>query len=417
MAEDFKTTEEKTRSVEASPVKSSRVNVFGIAIDALSYREALRRAAGFLASDRQHTIVTPNPEILLGACKDEEFWYILNQADLAIPDGVGLKFAAWLSGVRLERIAGADLMRDLLRLAEENSRKAAVLNWRGGLSKAGEIKAALKIKYPRLDFRAYDIGRQGRGLDSEAVKSYAPELLLVTLGSPYQERLVHKYLSGWPSVRLAMPVGGAFDFLTGKLRRAPAFLRRLGLEWLWRLALQPRRWKRIYRAVAVFPLKFIKWKFILPFFYRPNVVCLLYKKEAGGYKIFIVERTDKTGHWQLPQGGTRAEALLVAGARELSEEINSDKFRPVAAIPNLWQYDFGASAGKYKAQKHAGYRGQRQGLFIAEFLGKDSDIKINFWDHRAWRWVRAENLINEIHPVRREATKVFWEKFKEATKQ
>jgi putative (di)nucleoside polyphosphate hydrolase len=215
-----------------------------------------------------------------------------------------------------------------------------------------------------------------------------------------------------PSVRLAMAVGGSFDFMTGKRQRAPRWLRLIGLEWLWRLAIQPTRWRRIYRAVIVFPYKFLKWKFVLPYFYRPNVACLLYKKEVGGvYKIFIVERTEKKGHWQLPQGGTRDEALMVAGAREIREEISNDKFRPIISFPDLYKYDFSDGTGKYKIQRHTGYRGQKQGLFIAEYLGQDSDIKINFYDHSAWRWVEAERLVETVFPLRQESTKIFLEKF------
>jgi 8-oxo-dGTP pyrophosphatase MutT (NUDIX family) len=242
-------------------------------------------------------------------------------------------------------------------------------------------------------------------------------LLFVTLGSPFQEKVIYHQMPKLPSIRLAMAVGGSFDFLTGKRKRAPRWLRAIGLEWFWRLAIQPSRWRRIYRAVLVFPYKFIRWKVFLPYFYRSNVVCLLYKKEGDGYKIFIVERTDKKDHWQLPQGGTKAETLMEAGARELREEIGSDKFRAIAAMPNLWKYDFGSDTGKYKVQRHAGYRGQRQGLFIAEYLGQDSEIKINYFDHSAWRWVEAEKLIESVFTLRQESTKVFLEKFMETIKK
>jgi len=389
----------------------NKLNIFGIQIDTLSRQAVLAQASSYLTDGFQHFIVTPNPEILLGASKDEELWYILNQADLAIPDGIGLKFAAILSGVKLERIAGADLMLDLLGLAVEKKLKVAVLNWQAGLSNGDEIKSAIQKKYPELKFEVFDINQDGEDLDHAAIISFAPDLLFVTLGSPYQERVMYHQLPKLPSVRLAMAVGGAFDFLTGKRQRAPRWLRLVGLEWLWRFALQPSRWRRIYRAVLVFPYKFLRWKFFLPHFYRPNVVCLLYKKDASGYKIFIVERTDKKDHWQLPQGGTHGEVLEEAGARELREEIGNDNIRIITAIPDLWKYNFGGDAGKYKAQRRSGYKGQKQGLLIAEYLGQDADIKINFWDHSAWRWVEAEKLVEAVFSARQESTKLFLEKF------
>jgi len=395
---------------------SSKLNIFGIEIDTLTRKETLSRADGFLTDGEQHFIVTPNPEILLGAGKDEELWYILNQADLAIPDGIGLKFAALLSGVRLTRIAGADLMLDLLQAATDQKLKVAALNWRAGLSGRDEIKAAVQKKYPSLSFEVFEIEKNGADINNDEINRYAPALLFVTLGSPYQEKAIYHELPKLPSVRLAMAVGGSFDFLTGKRQRAPRWLRTIGLEWLWRLVIQPARWRRIYRAVLVFPYKFLKWKFVLPYFYRPNVACLLYKKEEGGYKIFIVERTEKKDHWQLPQGGTRGEALDVAGARELREEISNDKFSPVAVFPNLYKYDFGEGTGKYKIQRHTGYRGQKQGLFIAEYLGQDADIKINFYDHTAWRWVEAEKLIESVYPLRQSSTKIYLDKFYQSIK-
>ncbi|MFA4831620.1 MAG: WecB/TagA/CpsF family glycosyltransferase [Patescibacteria group bacterium] len=398
-------------------MEQNKLNIFGIEIDTLSRDQALARASGFFSDGRQHFIVTPNPEILLGAGKDEELWYILNQADLAIPDGIGLKFAAILSGVRLERIAGADLMLDLLQQATGKKQKVAVLNWRAGLSAGDEIKSAVQKKYPGLEFEVFDLEQNGEGIDREAINRFAPALLFITLGSPYQERVMYHELTKLPSVRLAMAVGGAFDFLTGKRQRAPRWFRTIGLEWLWRLVIQPTRWRRIYRAVLVFPYKFLRWKFFLPFFYRPNVVCLLYKKEGSGYKIFIVERTDKKDHWQLPQGGTRDETLSEAGVRELREEIGNDKFRAVAVFPNLWKYDFGAGAGKYPAGRHVGYRGQRQGLFIAEYLGQDAEIKINYYDHSAWHWVEADQLVQSVFSVRQESTRIFLEKFYETLKK
>lgn len=392
-------------------MEDNKLNIFGIEIDTLTRGEALSRAAGFFSDGRQHFIVTPNPEILLGAGRDEELWYILNQADLSIPDGIGLKFAGLVSGLNVERIAGADLMQDLLALAAAQNFKVAVLNWRAGLSAGVEIKTAVKKKYPQLEIEVFDIEQDGKDIDREVINRFAPALLFVTLGSPSQERVMYHELSKLPSVRLAMVVGGSFDFLTGKRQRAPRWLRLIGLEWLWRLFIQPSRWRRIYRAVLVFPYQFLKWKFVLPHLYRPNVACLLYKKEASGFKIFIVERAEKKDHWQLPQGGTHGEPLMQAGARELREELSNDKFRPVAVFPDLYKYDFDSGTGKYKVQRHTGYRGQKQGLFIAEFLGQDSDIKINYFDHTAWRWVEAEKLVESVYPLRQESTRIFLEKF------
>lgn len=392
-----------------------RLNILGVNLSVISKTEALNTVQEFLNSQTQHYITTPNPEIILAAGHDEELFHILNQADLSILDGFGLKLAAWASGERIERYPGADLVKDVLALAESSRLKLLVLNWQDGLSTAVEIEAGLKLKFPKIDLLVINIDRTGVMMDFNLINKFAPIVMLVNLGAPFQEKVINQNLKKLSTVKLAIGIGGALDFLTGKARRAPKIFRLAGLEWLWRLIKQPTRFKRILNAVVVFPYKFIIWKVILPFFYRENVVCLLYKQVDGLYEILIVERAEHDNHWQLPQGGTDGEALVAAGARELSEELNCSEFRAVAAIPKLWKYKFKDVPKKrgYETIKHGSYKGQKQGLFIAEFLGEDACIKINYWDHQAWHWVDADKLVAEVYPTRRASTEKFLEKFNE----
>ena len=166
-------------------------------------------------------------------------------------------------------------------------------------------------------------------------------------------------------------------------------------------------------------------KFIYPFFYRPNIVCLLYKKETSDnknfhYKILLVERNGWSGHWQLPQGGIeKKENLMKAGERELKEELNCDKFLSKRVFPNIYRYDFprdGAEQPDWETKRSSGYKGQRQSLFIAEFTGRDEDLKVNFWDHSAWKWVETDKLIDNVYSIRKRAAERFLKKFKEFIK-
>ncbi len=404
--------------------KINTVNILGVNISNFNKKEIFKKIEQFLTDGKQHQIVTPNPEFLLEARKDEEFFYILNNADLAIPDGIGLKFAAWLMGRNLFRIAGADLVKDILEIAREKNKKVAILNWEKGLSSAVDIKKTLEKKYNNLKFIVKDVKIEGykKSPQPPLLKGekgdFNPEIVFCNLGAPWQEKLIFHNLKKWPSVKVAMGVGGSFDYLTGKAARAPLIMRLLGLEWLWRLIKQPKRWKRIYSAVIVFLWVFLKWRFILPLFYRPNVACILYKKENNQYKILLVQRSDQPNHWQLPQGGTTdGESLEEAGEREIKEEVGIDKFKIIACYKNLYKYKFRERLGKYNlaVKNIVSYKGQKQSLCIAEFLGHDRDIKINFWDHKGWKWADAENLINEVHPVRQEAAKIFLEKFNHIT--
>jgi len=399
-----------------------KINILGINITNLKRVQVLNKIRDYLIGGGQHQIVTPNAEIILEAIgRDEELFYIINVADLQVLDGSGPQMAALVTGYHIERYPGADLLKDILEIARKQNRRVAVFNWRGGLSGVDNIKQALTEKYKNLQVMVFDVERQTALPDEilEQVREFKPDIIFSSLGSPYQEKFIFHNLVKLPSAKIGLGVGGAFDFLTGKIRRAPKIFRIIGLEWLWRLVKQPKRWKRIYNAVIVFPYKFFLWRFILPFRYRKNVACLLYRKNQAGYEILIVERLDDSGHWQLPQGGIDGQDLMEAGKRELSEEINTDKFKPVAAFGKLHQYEFGERMSKFmvQAKKTRGYKGQKQSLFIAEFNGVDADIKINFWEHNGWRWVDAGKLMEEVHPSRQEAAKIFMEKFRQIIKK
>ncbi|MDO8592793.1 MAG: WecB/TagA/CpsF family glycosyltransferase [bacterium] len=235
-----------------------KINILGVNIANVSKTEALEKLEEYLKGQRQHMIVTPNPEIILAAEADQELLNIMNGADLAVLDGAGLQFAAWAMGRNLQRVAGADLLKDILAMAEEQGRRVAVFNWGRGLAKAGEIKAALADKFPGLEVYVEDLERAAAA-DLQLARQFAPDIVFCTFGAPWQEKFIYHNLPNLPSAKIGLGVGGSFDYLTGKLPRAPLWLRAMGLEWLWRLILQPRRWKRIYKAVIVFPVKFIVW--------------------------------------------------------------------------------------------------------------------------------------------------------------
>ena len=395
-------------------------NILGINLSDLSQTELLNRLDFFLSGENSHYLVTPNPEIILKASKDEEYFYILNSADLAIADGFGLVLAGIIQGQKISRITGSDLTPILIEKAEKKQLKVLIINWQDGLSKSSDITQALNSRWPNLIFEILDIIKKSNlNLEeNNKLKLFKPALVFVTLGAPLQEKLIWHELKNWPSVRLALAVGGSFDFLTNKIKRAPKIISRLGIEWLWRVFLQPQnrvqRLKRIWRATVIFSLRILKDSLIKPFFYRPSVAIMLYKKTDSGVKILIVARQDKPSHWQLPQGGTDGETLEIAGARESREELGTDKFIVKKTFSNLHRYLFPKLLGN--GQRHTFYKGQKQGLFIAEFTGNDNDIKINYWDHVAWQWIEPEKLLETVHPYRQEGVKKFLVKFLETIK-
>lgn len=252
-------------------------NILGVGITDANQEEILEYILK-LPENRQKKffIVTPNPEFLVFADSHSDFKKILNNADLALADGIGLVAASKFLGKGLKaRVTGVDLME---KLCERVSGKPITVGFLGGRGGVAEKTAeCLVTKYPGLrvafageewpgdfhsqvaDDRASNIESRsskmdGRGLIAQpsTLKSqpsmiYFPsssiDILFVAFGFPKQEEWIAENLEKLP-VRSAMGVGGAFDYISGKVPRAPSILRSIGLEWLFRLLAQPWRIKR-----------------------------------------------------------------------------------------------------------------------------------------------------------------------------
>ena len=216
--------------------------------------DALARLRALLQDGGHHHVMTPNSEMLVAAARDPSFREILNATSLNLPDGVGLLWMARWRGQRLpQRVAGVDVVTRLLADLDEHC-GVFLLGAAPGI--ADRAAAEVRRRNPRLRI----VGTYGGSPhDADAqdiivrIRAAAPALLLVAYGAPAQDRWIRRHLHQLPSVRVAMGVGGTFDFLAGVQRRAPALLRTMGLEWAWRLAREPQRWKRILTATVVFP--------------------------------------------------------------------------------------------------------------------------------------------------------------------
>ncbi|MFW6110355.1 MAG: WecB/TagA/CpsF family glycosyltransferase [Patescibacteria group bacterium] len=241
------------------------MKILGVGVDNVSMQEALQKLEKLITSGRLHNyIVTPNPEFIVAAQKDPDFKNILNAADLSIPDGIGLLAASHLlSGSIKGRVTGVDFVTLSCALAAERGWEVFFLG--AAPSVAERAASKLKDKYPHLKIAgtyAGDGSSRGDKDTKEAVSQAAEEekpidLLFVAYGHGKQEKWIARNLSDLP-VAVAVGVGGAFDFIAGEVPRAPRFFRLLGLEWLFRLIVQPGRIKRIYRAVVVFPWLVLK---------------------------------------------------------------------------------------------------------------------------------------------------------------
>lgn len=215
------------------------VDILGVKISKVDYKSAIEIIERFLANGGKHQIVTPNPEFIVLAQSDSEFRQILNNADLAIPDGAGLRIAG-----KLQTVTGTDLMLRLCGLAAKKGCSVFLLGGQDGV--AEKAAKRLKTMFANLNI----VGTYEGDLPEEVG---AADFLFVAYGAPKQEKWVARNLPRIP-VKVAMGVGGAFDFIAGKRKRAPKILRRLGLEWFWRLIQEPQRLPRILKATIKFPL-------------------------------------------------------------------------------------------------------------------------------------------------------------------
>lgn len=225
------------------------IRILGVRVDQVNMAQALLKigqAIGAFRAGRGEAaqIVTLNPEGIWLARGDVQLWQIIENAALVTPDGSGVLWAAGRQGEDLtERVTGIDL---IYRLCGE----AAISGWRlfllGAQEGIAEAAAArLQAAYPGLAIVGTENGYFG-GREQEVIERIAsekPDILLAALGIPYQEKWLdlnkEKLASG-----VMIGVGGSFDVIAGRVRRAPRLLQRLRLEWLWRLLADPRRWRR-----------------------------------------------------------------------------------------------------------------------------------------------------------------------------
>lgn len=225
--------------------------IFETRVDNLSLKDTMEKINFFLSDDRFHQIATINPEFVLEAQKNSAFKKILNQCDLNVADGWGIKLAFTRFRERLRaRITGADLMEKILDTAEKKRLKIFLATKKNGLSDWKETRKAILRKYSKLEISGDDIDSKDTNYKIPTGKC---QLLFCNFGTPDQEIFINSQKND--KIKLAMGVGGSFDFITGKIKRAPIFIRQIGLEWLWRLILQPKRWKRVFNAVIIFPIK------------------------------------------------------------------------------------------------------------------------------------------------------------------
>ncbi len=229
----------------APPSNLATVTILGVRVHALTWEDFDAQVNGFVRSGRPHQVVTVNPEFVMAAQRTAAFRRVLTAADLALADGWGLLWAARRLGTPLPaRITGSDGTPRLAALASREGWRVFLLG--AGPGVAEQAAAVLQARHPNLQIAGCLAGSP-RPQDEDSivtrVAAARPHVLLVAYGAPGQDLWIARTQPRL-QIPLAMGVGGSLDFIAGVRHRAPAWLQRLHLEWLFRLAQEPWRWRR-----------------------------------------------------------------------------------------------------------------------------------------------------------------------------
>ena len=229
--------------------------------------EVLNSIESFIYDKSPHQVVTLNSLMYNNSVYDSELRKVISEAQLVLPDSAGIVFAVYLlTGHRTKRIAGIDLMLELCHLAEMKKYKIFLLGARENM--LSSAVSNLKQKFPGLDISGYHHGyfsMENEQTILEQIKDCKPEILFVGLHVPEQEKWICSHLKEL-KVPVVMGVGGSFDVIAGRLKRAPELLQRIGFEWLFRFLQQPWRIARFGHLVMfVFYILTIKFTNILTY--------------------------------------------------------------------------------------------------------------------------------------------------------
>jgi N-acetylglucosaminyldiphosphoundecaprenol N-acetyl-beta-D-mannosaminyltransferase len=234
------------------------VNLYGVPFSKMDMKETVAYLSEAIEHRRPNRVITGNPIMLMVGLENPDFHRALATADLVVPDGAGVVWAARrLKQPVKERVAGFDLMHELLQEGDRKSWSVYLLGANADIIRTAHDN--LKSKYPGVRFVGYRDGYFTERDDEAvvaAIREANPDMLFVARATMNQEPWIEKYAPTL-GVPVIMGIGGSFDVVAGKLKRAPAIFRKLSLEWFYRLLQEPTRYKRML-VLPRFALKVIK---------------------------------------------------------------------------------------------------------------------------------------------------------------
>ena len=231
------------------------VKLQGLNIDSFTFDEAIE-----YANNISGQVVTINPEMISNAVKDTDFAEIINNADLVIPDGIGVEIGLKFLGYNVKRIAGIEFSHRMIEECAKNNQSVALIGAKPEIVKRAKENLVKEFSSLYITYIHDGYFKEDEQV-LEELKIRQPRLVLCALGSPKQEEFILKAKSILPEA-LFVGVGGSFDVWSGEVKRAPEIYQKLGLEWLYRTILDPKRFKRIFPTLPLFVLKVLRERFI-----------------------------------------------------------------------------------------------------------------------------------------------------------
>lgn len=231
------------------------VKLLGLNVDSFTFEKAIEYAKTISGQ-----VVTINPEMINNAMQNPEFAEIINNAELVIPDGIGVQIGLKILGYNVRRIAGIEFSRRMIEECAKSEQSVALVGAKPEIVQKAKENLEHEIQGLYVTYAHDGYFRDDDEILNE-LKIRQPRLVLCALGSPKQEEFILKAKKLLPDA-LFVGVGGSFDVWSGVVERAPEIYQKLGLEWLYRTVKEPKRFKRIFPTLPLFVLKVLREKFI-----------------------------------------------------------------------------------------------------------------------------------------------------------
>ncbi len=422
-----------------------RINVAGLYIDPLTKTQGLAVIEKRIATGEKLFVTTVYSEFLYFSLLNSGIQKTLNSATLALADGIGVLWAATFLAFPLtaktylgkilqsawqvlvtgssillrprlvrhiipETIVGADLFWDLAKLAQKNNYSIFLL---GGFDDTPKrVARILESHFPGLRIVGASNKEEGDESVVKEITESKADFLFVALGPIKQEQWIQTHIPNLP-IKLAIGLGGTFDYVTGKKRNPPRIIRASGLEWLFRLVTQPERYKRIWHGTVSLITFLIRYKVFNSYGFRSNAVTVVFNQRHEVFvarrnpEDFVIDIADESkkgklyDYWQFPQGGLDPNENVESGAvRELREETGITSVIVLGVSDHTHSYGWNNSQRTLLRNIWYRYHGQKQNIVYFKFTGPESEIQLDQKELVDYAWVHIDKLLKQVHPER-----------------